>query len=116
MTTDTRRVARSYFDAWTTRQGPEVLTPLLSPDFGFEAGPMRIEGRDAFLAGAQFPNDATTSMLAEAYEGEHAFQLYLSSRGDKQVKIVEHLTVSAGVIVSSEVITDGSAFAAFMSG
>jgi hypothetical protein len=32
-------------------------------------------------------------MLAEAYDGEHAFQLYAATHDGQRVKIAEHLTV-----------------------
>jgi hypothetical protein len=38
---------------------------------------MHIEGREQFLAGAGgWPERAVTTLLAEAYDGEHAFQIY----------------------------------------
>jgi hypothetical protein len=113
-TADTARVARSYFDAWTARKGPETLRALMAPEFVFDAGPQRIEGREAFLAAGGWPERATTTMLAEVYDGDHAFQLYLGTSGDRQVKIAEHLTVRDGLIVSSEVVADGAAFQAFL--
>jgi hypothetical protein len=113
---DTASVARSYFEAWTNRKGPDALVPLLSPAFTFESGPIRIEGRDAFLAAGGWPERATTTMLVDAYNGEHGLQLYAAENGDKQVRIVEHLVVADGVITSSEIVVDGPSFAAFMQG
>ena len=49
-------------------------------------------------------------LLAEAYDGEHAFQLYTASNGGKNVKIADHLIVRDGQLVSSEVVVDGAAF------
>ena len=53
-------------------------------------------------------------MVAEAYEGEVAFQMYDATRGDTTVRIVEQLTVRHGVIASSVFVTDRAAFAAFV--
>jgi uncharacterized protein YndB with AHSA1/START domain len=113
-TPNTARVARSYFDAWTGRKGPDALREFLAEDFTFDAGAHRIEGREPFLAGGGWPEHADTTMLAEAYDGEHAFQLYSASHGGTQIKIVEHLTVRDDRIVASEIVVDGAAFAAFM--
>ncbi len=93
---DTRTVASRYFDAWTSRQGAEVLRPLMAEDFTFQAGPQRIEGREAFLAAGGWPEGATTTMQSEAYEGDEAFQLYEAVNGDRQIRVVEHLTVRDG--------------------
>jgi ketosteroid isomerase-like protein len=106
-------IARRYFDAWTTGDSATVAS-LLSPDFRFIAGDMTIEGRDAFLSNAAFPRDATTEMVAEAYDGEIAFQMYDASRGDRTVRIVEQLTVRDEAIVSSVFVTDMAAFGAFV--
>jgi SnoaL-like domain len=110
---DTRQVARRYFDAWTSGDGPTVAS-LLAPDFSFSAGDLRIDGREAFLAGGAFPRDATTSMVAEAYEDGVAFQLYDATRGGRTVRVVEQLTVRDGQIVGSVFVTDMTAFMAFM--
>jgi len=55
-------------------------------------------------------------MVAEAYDREHAFQLYAAGHGHAGVRIAEHLTVRDGALVASEVIADGASFAAFMAG
>ncbi len=109
----TARVARSYFEAWTTNKGVEAIRALMDERFVFEAGPHRIEGRDAFLAAGGWPAGAKTTMLADAYDGEHAFQLYEAVNGDHRVRMAEHLTVRDGKLVASEVVVDGAAFAAF---
>jgi tetrahydrodipicolinate N-succinyltransferase len=88
----------------------------MSPRFVFDARPTRIEGRDALLAGGGWPEGATTKMVAEAYDGEHAFQLYAADHGDAGVRIAEHLTVRDGVVVASEVIADHPSFVAFVAG
>ena len=118
-TDDTARVARAYHKAWTNRRGPEALGELMAEEFSFDSDMMHIEGRQQFLAGADasgWPENASTTLLAEAYDGEHAFQLYEGSNGDKNVKIAEHLVVRDGLLVSSEVVVDGAAFMAFMAG
>jgi hypothetical protein len=117
--TDTARVARAYFDAWTNRKGPEALRGLMAEAFVFDSAMMHIEGRERFLAGAGsngWPEQAVTTMLADAYDGEHAFQLYVGTNGSKNVKIAEHLVIREGRLVSSEVVVDGAAFMAFMAG
>ena len=77
MTTDeTRRTAQAYFAAWTSRQGPEALREVMAEDFTFRAGDMVVEGREAFFEGAGWPEHAVTTLLAEAYDGSTAFQLY----------------------------------------
>jgi ketosteroid isomerase-like protein len=110
---DTEELARRYFDAWTSGDSETVAT-LLAPDFRFSAGDMTIEGRDAFLAAGAFPSDATTAMVAEAYQGDVAFQMYDAARGDRTVRIVEQFTVRDDAIASSVLVTDMAAFGAFM--
>jgi hypothetical protein len=113
-TADTARVARAYFEAWSTRQGPEALRPLMAEDFAFVSGPTRIEGREAFLGAGAWPARATTTMQAEAYDGDHAFQLYEAVNGFARVRIAEHLTIRDGRIVTSEIVGDQAAFQVFM--
>jgi hypothetical protein len=60
-----------------------------------------------------FPRDATVSMVAEAYQGEVAFQMYDATRGDRSIRVVEQLTVRDGQIISSNFVADMAAFAAF---
>jgi hypothetical protein len=113
-TDDTARVARAYFDAWTNRRGAEALRPLLAEDFVFDAGPVHIEGREAFLGASEWPARATTTLEAEAYDGEHAFQLYQAVNGSARIRSVEHLVVRDGAIAASEIVGDLAAFQAFM--
>src|SRR5688500_8865536 len=112
---ETRRIARGYFDAWTSKNSAGVRAAL-APDYEFTAGQLQIKGRDAFLAGAAFPPNATVKMVAEAYEGETAFQMYDATNGGKTARIVEQLTVRNGAIIASTIITDQAAFGAFMQG
>jgi ketosteroid isomerase-like protein len=109
---ETQQVARRYFDAWTGHDS-ETVRALLAPDYRFSGGDMRIDGRDAFLAAGAFPADATTTMVAEAYQGDVGFQMYDATRGDRTVRIVEQLTVRDGQIASSVFVADMAAFAAF---
>ena len=109
----TQQIARRYFDAWTAGDSDTVAS-LLAPDFQFAAGDMRIDGRDAFLDGGAFPRDATTTMVAEAYQDEVAFQLYDATRGDRTIRVVEQLTIRDGMVARSEFVTDMAAFTAFL--
>src|SRR3954471_667615 len=113
-TDDTARVGRAYFDAWSHRRGPDALRPLLAEDFVFDAGPVHIEGREAFLGASDWPARATTTLVAEAYDGEHAFQLYEARNGFARIRSAEHLVVRDGAIASSEIVGDLAAFQAFM--
>jgi ketosteroid isomerase-like protein len=105
----TQQLARRYFDAWTSGDGATVAA-LLSPGFSFAAGDWRIDGRDAFLDSGAFPKDATTTMVAEAYQDDIGFQMYDATRGDQTVRVVEQLTVRDGRIASSVFVTDMAAF------
>jgi hypothetical protein len=113
-TEDTARIARGYFEAWSTRRGPDALRALLAEDFVFDAGPVHIEGREAFLGASEWPVRATTSLIAEAYDGEDAFQLYEAVNGFARIRSVEHLVVRDGAIAASEIVGDLAAFQAFM--
>ena len=115
-TEETRTLARGYFDAWTSGGGNDTVGAFLADAFVFSAGPMRIEGRDAFLSSGAWPDSAVTVMVAEAYDGDRAFQFYEATNGDKKVRIIEHLTVADGKIATSEVVSDSAAFGAFMAG
>jgi SnoaL-like domain len=113
-TRETEATARKYFEAWTSGDFATV-SALLAPDFTFAAGDMSIQGREAFLNASAFPPDAHTSMVAQAYQGETAFQLYDATRGSQTVRIVEQLTVRHGVITGSTFVTDRAAFMALFS-
>lgn len=113
-TRETERIARSYFEAWTTRN-TDAAAAALAEGFEFTAGDMRIEGRDAFLDAGAFPEDATTTLVAEAYQGENGFQMYDATAGGRIVRIVEHLVVRGGAIQSSSFVTDMAAFMGLMS-
>jgi len=113
-TEDTARIARAYFEAWSNRRGPDALRPLLAEAFVFDAGPVHIEGREAFLGAAEWPARATTTLLAEAYDGEHGFQLYEAVNGSARIRSIEHLVVRDGVIAATEIVGDLAAFQVFM--
>ncbi|HYZ93177.1 MAG TPA: nuclear transport factor 2 family protein [Actinomycetota bacterium] len=112
-TEETQRVAQRYFDAWTSRRTAESAG-LLADDFSFAAGDMKVEGKDAFLDAGAFPQDATTTMVSEAYQDDVAFQMYDATRGELTVRIVERLIVRDGLIVTSTFVTDMAAFMAFL--
>jgi hypothetical protein len=112
-TQTTEATARSYFEARTSGDGATVAA-LLAPDFTFAAGDLSIEGREAFLNAGAFPRDAHTTMVAQAYQGETALQLYDATRGPHTVRIVEQLTVRDGVIRSSMFVADMAAFQALL--
>ena len=61
-----------------------------------------------------FPWDATTTMVAEAYQGDVGFQLYEATRGARTIRVVEQLTVRDGRIASSVFVTDLAAFTGFV--
>ena len=109
----TQQLARRYFDAWTSGDG-DTVAAVLSPTFRFEAGDLRIDGREAFLDSGAFPRDATVRMVAEAYQDDVGFQLYDATRGDRTIRVVEQLTVRDGRIASSVFVTDMARFAAFI--
>jgi hypothetical protein len=115
-TDETARVARAYYDVWTNRKGPDALRELMGEGwFVFDSAMMHIQGREQFLAGAGangWPERAVPTLLAEAYDGEHAFQAYTGSNGGMKVRIAEHLSVRDGKLVASEVVV--AAFMAFM--
>jgi ketosteroid isomerase-like protein len=109
----TQQLARRYVDAWTSGDS-DTVAAVLAPTFHFEAGDLRIDGREAFLDSGAFPRDATVSMVAEAYQDDVAFQLYDATRGDRTIRVVEQLTVRDGRITSSVFVTDMSRFATFV--
>lgn len=111
-TEQTAEIARGYFQAWTTKDRDGV-TKALAEDFVFESAFMTIEGRDAVLSSQNWPEGATTTMVADAYQDDHGFQMYDAVNGDKVVRIVEHLRVTDGQLVRSTVVVDAAAFKAF---
>ena len=107
-------MARAWFDAWSNRRGADALRELMDERFAFVSGPLRLEGREAFLGAAEWPQRATTAMQAEAYDGEHGFQLYEAVNGGATIRVAEHLIVREGVVTASEIVTDQTAFGAFL--
>jgi SnoaL-like domain len=112
-TATTESVVNRYFSAWTSRDSATVRE-LLAEDFVFSGMGQQLQGRDAFLSAGAFPADARTELVAQACQGPIAFQLYDSHRGTTSVRIAEQLTVQDGKITASSLVTDGSAFMAFM--
>lgn len=113
---DTAALCRTYFDTWTNRRGPDALRALLAENFVFQTGPIRVEGREQFLAFAAWPGGATTEMIVDAYTDDEGLQLYAATNATVTVKIAEHLVVRDGKITSTETITDSAAFGAFLAG
>lgn len=111
-TASTEATVSRYFTAWTGRDSATVRE-LLADDFMFAGLGMQIEGRDAFLSAGAFPSDARTTLIARACQGSDAFQMYDSTRGERSVRIVEHLRVEDGKITGSTFVTDSVAFMAF---
>ncbi len=114
--TDTASIARTYFDTWSTRGGPDALRELMAEDFTFRAGELVVEGREQFLAFGGWPEHAVTELVAQAVDGSNAIQVYEATNGDVTVKIADHLTVENGRVASSDTICDGATFQAFMAG
>jgi hypothetical protein len=91
----------------------------MAEEFVFDSAMMHIEGRDQFLAGAgasagrsrrsrlcsRRPSTANTPSSSTPV-----------ATAAKNVKIAEHLVVRDGRLTSSEVVVDGAAFMAFMTG
>jgi hypothetical protein len=109
----TQQLARRYFDAWTSGDS-DTVAAVLAPSFRFEAGDMRIDGRQAFLDSGAFPRDATVTIVAEAYQDDVGFQMYDATRSDQTIRVVEQLTVREGRIASSVFVTDMTRFASFV--
>ena len=114
-TTDTKNAAQQYHEAWSSGAGADTMRRVMASDFVFSMGEMRIEGREAFLNGGGWPTGVEVAMVAQAYDGEHGFQLYDCSRGDLTVRMCEHFTVRDGAVVAVELFVDHEALAAFMS-
>ena len=113
-TTDTRTAAQTYHAGWTSGSGAEAMRPVMAEGFTFTMGEMRIEGRESFLEGGGWPQGATVTMVAEAYDGDHGFQLYQCEADDRAVTMCEHFTVSDGTIASIELVVDHAALGAFL--
>lgn len=116
MSTTTQRtadVARGYFRGWTSGNRAAV-EDALAEDFKFESAMVTFTGRDQMLNAMQWPQGATTVLVAEAYEGDQGFQMYDATNAGNTVRIAEHMVVSDGRLVYSNVVCDGAAFMAFM--
>jgi hypothetical protein len=113
---DTRQAARTYHHGWAHGSGAAEMRPVMAEAFSFRFGDMLIEGREAFLAGGGWPEGAEVTMVAEAYQGEHGFQLFDCVDGDRTVRMCEHLVVRGGLLVSCELVADHVAVGALLSG
>ena len=113
-TTETDRIARTYFDTWSTRRGPDALRELMAEDFTFRAGELVVEGREQFLSFGGWPDHAVTELVAQASDGSTAIQVYEATNAGVSVRIADHLTIEHGRVVSSDTICDGASFEAFM--
>jgi len=113
-TTDTAAIARTYFDTWSTRSGPDELRELMAEGFTFRAGDLVIEGREQFLAIGEWPEHAVTELVTQACDGPSAIQIYEATNAGVSVKVVDHLTIEDGRVLSSDTICDGESFQAFM--
>lgn len=112
----TRAIAQRYFAAWTARRSDEVLE-LLAEDLCFTAGPdILVEGREAFIDGEDWPAGVTTALLAEAYDGTHAFQLYDATHGAVTMRVAEHFTLRDGRIATIDFVADMAIYPAFIAG
>jgi SnoaL-like domain len=111
-TEETATIARAYFKAWTNRDRAGA-TKALAEDFVFESAMMTLNGRDAILDSQAWPEDATTTMVADAYQDDHGFQMYDATNGTNTVRVVEHLQVAGGQLVRSTVVVDTADFKAF---
>ena len=111
-TEQTAQIARAYFKAWTNADRDGVANAL-AEDFVFASEMVTLQGRQAVLETQAWPKGATTTIVAEAYQDDHGFQMYDATNGDNTVRVVEHLEVADGKLVRSTVVVDGAAFRAF---
>jgi ketosteroid isomerase-like protein len=111
-TEQTTDLARAYFRAWTTGDRAAAARAL-AEDFVFDSAMITLTGRDAVLDSQSWPAGATTTMVAEAYEDDHGFQMYDATNAGRTVRIVEHLQAAGGRLVRSTVVVDGADFKAF---
>ena len=117
-TEQTQDIARRYFAAWTSRDS-DTVRGLLAEDLRFAfttAGTMVVEGRDAFLSGEAWPEGVKTTLLAEAYQGDTAFQMYEARNGSAELRVVEKFVVRDGRIADIVFVTDGTAYERFRAG
>ena len=70
--------------------------------------------RDRVLSAAEWPARAVTTLVAEAYDGDHAFHLWDAVNGTARIRSAEHLLVRGGVIAASEIVGDLADFQVFM--
>jgi SnoaL-like domain len=112
-TEQTAEIARAYFKAWTSADRDGVANAL-AEDFVFASAMVTLQGRQAVLDTQAWPRGATTTIVAEAYQDDHGFQMYDAVNGANTVRVVEHLEVADGRLVRSTVVVDAAAFRAFL--
>lgn len=112
-TEQTAEIARAYFQAWTTGDRDGVVRAL-ADDFVFDSAMVTLHGRQAVLDSQAWPAGATTTIVAEAYQGDRGFQMYDAVNGANSVRVVECLRVAGGRLVRSDVVVDAAAFRAFL--
>jgi ketosteroid isomerase-like protein len=111
-TEKTAEVARAYFRAWT-HSDPEGVAKALAEDFVFESPMITMRGRQTMLDSQAWPSGATTTMVAEAYQDDHGFQMYDATSAGNTVRITEHLEVQDGQLARTTVVVDQAAFRTF---
>ncbi len=117
-TIETQEVAKEYFRAWTSRDS-EGVKRLLDEDLTFTFvtdGIFVVEGRDAFLSGESWPEGVQVNLLAEAYQGDTAFQMYDATNRTATLRVVEKFVVRCGRISDIVFVTDQGAYAKFKAG
>ncbi|MGH3879756.1 MAG: nuclear transport factor 2 family protein [Actinophytocola sp.] len=112
-TEQTAEIARAYFRAWTTADR-EGVANALAEDFVFDSAMVTLNGREAVLETQAWPKGATTTLVADAYQDDHGFQMYDAVNGGNTVRVVERLEVENGRLVRSTVVVDPAAFRAFL--
>ncbi len=114
-TNETQIVARRYFQAWTTGDS-ETVRQLLAEDlhFSFTTNTIvEVQGRDAFLSGEAWPEGVQTTLIAEAYQDETAFQMYEARNRAATLCVVEKFVVRDGRISDIIFVTDHLAYQEF---
>lgn len=117
-TIETQKVAKQYFEAWTSRDTEKVKT-LLDENlkFSFVAdGIFVLQGREKFLSGEAWPDGVKVNLVSEAYQGYTAFQLYDAINGTATLRVGEKFVVRDGRISDIVFVTGQAAYAKFKAG
>lgn len=112
-TEQTAEIARAYFRAWTNGDR-EGVANALAEDFVFDSAMVTLHGRQAVLDTQAWPAGATTTIVADAYQDDHGFQMYDAVNGANTVRVVERLEVRGDRLARSTVVVDAAAFRAFL--